>query len=294
MFTQFFGNYLLNKQLVSPENLADALHKQSTTRMKLGVLAINAGIMTAEQVDLVHAEQQRVDKRIGDVMVEMGFATREQIEELFKTQPVGHLLLGQALVDNGYMTNSQFETALRSYKAENSISDADFTEVKDETVKKLIVKFYDVSNAPNSKYLTGYLSLLFKNIIRFIGDDFTPMEFAEKDLFECKNCLVQKLSGEGDAMTVIDGDEYAITSFASRFAQEEITAYDEYAQAVVSEFLNLHNGLFTVNYSNEEGIELALEPQETLYKLDLLGMKSVFIVPVCFSFGTINFIIGFN
>ena len=260
MFTQFFGNYLLNKQLVSPENLADALHKQSTTRMKLGVLAINAGVMTAEQVDLVHAEQQKVDKRIGDVMVDMGFATREQIEELFKTQPVGHLLLGQALVDNGYMTNSQFETALRSYKEENSISDADFTDIKDENIVRLIEKFYGVDSTPNSKYLTGYLSLLFKNLIRFIGDDFTPMEFAEKSLFECKNCLVQKISGADNSITVIDGDEYAITNFASRFAKEDITNYDEYAQAVVSEFLNLHNGLFTVNYSNVEGIELQLQP----------------------------------
>ena len=58
MFTQFFGNYLLNSGLVSPEKLSDALGRLSETKLRLGVLAINAGIMTAEQVDKVHAEQQ--------------------------------------------------------------------------------------------------------------------------------------------------------------------------------------------------------------------------------------------
>ena len=55
MFSQFFGNYLLNKGLVSPEWLDDALSKQKDTRLKRGVLAVDAGIMTAAQVDMVHA-----------------------------------------------------------------------------------------------------------------------------------------------------------------------------------------------------------------------------------------------
>ena len=58
MFTQFFGNYLLNQRLVSPEQLTEALELQKTTRLKLGVLAINAGYMTAAQVDEVHNAQQ--------------------------------------------------------------------------------------------------------------------------------------------------------------------------------------------------------------------------------------------
>ena len=57
MFTQFFGSYLLNRKIVSPANLRVALEKKDTTRVKLGVLAINAGYMTAKQVDAVHKKQ---------------------------------------------------------------------------------------------------------------------------------------------------------------------------------------------------------------------------------------------
>ena len=97
MFTQFFGNYLLNKGLVSASQLSDALSVQKQTRLKLGVLAINAGYMTAEQVDMVHAAQQKVDKRIGDIACEMGFLTEEKVMELLKSQGAAHLQLGQGL-----------------------------------------------------------------------------------------------------------------------------------------------------------------------------------------------------
>ena len=112
MFTQFFGSYLLNKKIVSPANLRLALEKKDSTRVKLGVLAINAGYMTSKQVDAVHRKQATVDKRIGDIAVEMGYLTEAQVEELLSSQKTGCLLLGQALVDMGCLTNEEFEMVL--------------------------------------------------------------------------------------------------------------------------------------------------------------------------------------
>ena len=291
MFTQFFGNYLLNKGLVSPENLSNALQMQKSTRLKLGVLAINAGLMTAEQVDKVHNEQQRVDKRIGDLMVEMGYLTREQVEKLFKTQPSGHLLLGQALVDGGFMTNSQFESALKSYKIENGIADADFENVSDENTNRLVQHFYKVKDGVNVKFITGYISLLLKNVIRFIGDDFTPLDAEYLSEKLCNRCTCQRITGGLSAITVIDADEYSAVEFASRFAGEKLDNFDDYSKACISEFLNLHNGLFAVNISNDENIELKLEPQTYYNSLDISTFENAYCIPLCFSFGTVNFII---
>ena len=292
MFTQFFGNYLLHQQLVSPEHLSEVLQTMKTTRLKLGVLAINAGFMTAAQVEKAHNEQQRVDKRIGDVMVDMGFLTKDQVESLFQTQPAGHLLLGQALVDNGYMTNTQFEQALNSYKQENSISENDFNDGSDEAAARLVKHFYNFSGGTNSAYMTNYVSLLFKNLIRFIGDDFTPMD-AKPVSDEISNCVVQRIEGGLSAITIIDADTSAMIEFASRFAKEELTDDDEYTQACVSEFINLHNGLFAVNMSNDTGVELKLEPQCYYDNMDISELKNACVIPVCFSFGVVNFIVSF-
>lgn len=290
MFTQFFGNYLLHNGLVSSENLSEALQSMKSTRLKLGVLAINAGYMTAAQVEKAHIEQQRVDKRIGDVMVEMGFLTKDQVEELLKTQPSGHLLLGQALVDKGYMTNEQFENALTTYKTENSISDSDLADGSDKASKKLVEHFYTFGINNNSAYMTNYVSLLFKNLIRFIGDDFTPLD-ATAVTAPIKNCVVQKMGGGIDAVTVIAADDNTMVAFASRFAKEELTEKDEYTQACVSEFINLNNGLFAVNMSNDNNIEVKLQPQYVCEEFAVDEINSACVIPFCFPFGTVNFIV---
>lgn len=288
MFTQFFGNYLLNKGLVDTEQLADALAVQKQTRPRLGVLAINAGYMTAEQVDKVHAEQQRVDKRIGDIACDMGFLTHEQVEELLSSQGAAHLRLGQALVNSGAMTNAEFADALNSYKKENSLNDVDFSEDSGEKIDGIIRKFYSFNSYDTGAYLTEYIALLFKNIIRFIGDDFTPLAPPEK-ASEVKAGLaaVQKITGGFSCTTAVSGDEKAYLGFASRYAGEELTELDEMAHASCGEFLNLHNGLFTVNVSNEKNTELKLMPQEYLENDTLSG--SVFVIPLVFPFGTVSF-----
>lgn len=292
MFTQFFGNYLLNRGLVSPEKLSDALGRLSETKLRLGVLAINAGIMTAAQVDKVHAEQQRVDKRIGELMVDMGYATNEQIESLLKTQPSAHLLLGQTLVNDGVMTNSQFESALNSYKTEMGISDEELGASDLGDFRPLIDKFYKFDNADNSSYLNGYIVLLFKNLVRFIGADFAPLNAEELYDKISKSCLGQEISGGIKALTLIDADDDTLIEFASRFSGEHLTENDDYTRDCINEFLNLHNGLFAVNLSNETGLEINLSPQIVYDDINLATIKNSHVIPVCFSFGTINFIIS--
>ncbi len=291
MFTQFFGSYLLHKQLVTSEQLSEALLLQKNTRLKLGVLAINAGYMTADQVEKAHARQQREDKRIGEVMVEMGFLTTDQVEELFKTQPSGHLLLGQALVDKGYMSNAQFENALNSYKEENSLSDADMNDSNESSIAKMISSFYDLKASEDRDQLTNYVSLIFKNLIRFIGDDFTPMDpFSLKE--PISNVVLQNISGSENMTTLIYAEKPALIAFASRFAKEELENDDEYTQACVSEFINLHNGLFAVNVSNDTGAELQLEPQCYYDSMDIKGLSKACVVPVSYPFGIVNFVIA--
>ena len=95
-------------------------------------------------------------------------------------------------------------------------------------------------------------------------------------------------------MTAFEANNAAFTGFASRFAAEEMTSDDDFTNATVSEFLNLHNGLFTVNMSNENETELELTPQvfekDTIFTFE----GSAFCIPLVFPFGTVNFIIGSN
>jgi hypothetical protein len=290
LLTQLFGNYLLRQQLVSPSHLIEAMRSASSTRVKLGVLAINAGLMTAEQVDEVHELQKTMDKRIGDIMVEKKFLTPEEVTGLLKSQKSGHLVLGQALIDSGHMTTTQFANALKSFKLENNITDEDFVDVHDNVTDQMLSRFYKLNDNAYAQYIVDYISLLFKNLIRFIGDDFIPRKI-EKIPGTAATGASQRIKNGLSAITILDSDDQTVLEFASRFANESLSMNDNYTKACVSEFLNLHNGLYAVNLSNKDGIELELEPQQYYNNLNLTELGTLYVFPVDFTFGTINFIV---
>jgi hypothetical protein len=154
----------------------------------------------------------------------------------------------------------------------------------------MLSRFYKLSDNANSQYIVDYISLLFKNLIRFIGDDFIPRKI-EKIPGTAATGATQRIKNGMSAITILDSDDQTVLEFASRFANESLSMNDNYTKACVSEFLNLHNGLYAVNLSNKEGIELELEPQQYYDNLNLSDLGTLYVFPVDFTFGTINFIV---
>jgi len=290
MYAQFLGNYLLNKEYVTSEQLIEALQYQKSVHLKMGVLAIHAGYMNAQQVEEVHIAQTRKDGRFGELAIEAGFLTEEQVSALLNSQKPDYLLLSQALVDKGYMTTSDFEKAMKEYQEAYSISDSDFADEQNEKIAQLIQNFYEL-NGENSNLLAEYITLLFNNIIRFIGKDFTPQKAIDLADYTANRCVIQKIAGAFNAETAIDMDIETAIAFASRYAGEEFTDDNEYVQASVEDFMNLNNGLYVVNLSNEYSIESSLEPPVTTTAVPS-DRDSYFLLPITFPFGTVNFILS--
>lgn len=291
MFSQFFGGYLLNKGIVTKEQLSKAIDEKKNTRMRLGVLAINEGLMTAEQVEHVNLTQQTVDKLFGDLAVDLGYLNTRDVDELLNKQPTDYLLLGQTLVNNGVLTNSEFETAINDYKSKLSISNDDISGEQNEKLSSLINEFFHFDTAENAKVYTNYVTLMFKNLIRFIGDDFTPLKANVTRSISSSRIIVQNISGAYSAVTAIAAGKEEYSAFAKRFAKDAYVAEDDFDDASAGEFLNVCNGLYAVNESNESGTELTLFPQEFKRDTEIKLEKNAFCIPVQFSFGEIEFII---
>lgn len=258
MFSQYFGQYLLNHGLVTPEQLYQAMEAQQAAHVKLGVLAISAGVLTGAQVEEIHQEQTRQDKRFGEIALEKGYLTQEQLDSLLASQQKGHLLLGQALIDAKILTLGQLEKALKDYQEEYSLTDDQFAAVQGGDFGLLLQKTLNLDDQDG--FLNDYLSLFAKNMIRFISSQawLNRSEAQEGAIGEWS--VVQEITGSLSLTTAIAGSQQSLVELASQFAKEEIKTMDELGQAAVAEFLNLHNGLFLVNMSNR-GTELQLKPQ---------------------------------
>jgi CheY-specific phosphatase CheX len=291
MYSQYFGHFLLNKGLIKPEQLADALEYQRSVHLKLGVIAVNAGVMTPDQIESIHNMQKRVDRRFGELAIEQGFINEEQLNALLATQKQGHLMLGQALIDRNYFTLEELQKALESYKKESGMSTRQFNVVKSDETQEIEEIFKNFGESILSKTYSDYVTLLIKNIIRFI-DDNPVMEINKlnadysADWYAC-----QDITGVISLKTGIACSQDAFIKLAAKFAQEDITEADELAQASVGEFLNLHNGIFLVNMSNN-GVELDMKPQDVLRKHIIKGSDKIYVITCNMNWGKFDLLIS--
>lgn len=293
MYAQFFGNFLLSRGVVTRGQLITAIEKKTAKHIKLGTLAIHAGYMNASEVEEVITIQTQRDMHFGEIAIQEGFLTELQVKELLHSQSPDFLLLGQVLVDDQIITNQELETLINEYQSENEIYDLECNEEKKEVVERLLEKYFYIVGRNISDYEFNYTTLLFNNLVRFIGDDFTPICPTPCTEYPRNVCISQKIVGSYDINVHIDMPETVCIHFASRYADTEYTEFDEYVQASIEDFLNLHNGLFNVNVSNENGVELHLEPPY-VETVDLLTFQQEsYLMPVVYPFGTINFIFEF-
>jgi hypothetical protein len=291
MFTQLFGSYLLNKKFITPDQLKDALDYQKTVHVKLGVMAVNSGFMTAEAVNKVHLMQSKVDRKFGELAIEMGLLNDEKLEILLNTQKSDYLLLGQSLIEKGYMSLEQFDESLASYKKDHSLTEEKFKLLQNEDIDEIINTFYNFNNCSESFEYKNYISLFIRNIIRFIDADFKPLEAISIDKYNLEWGASQEITGKIKLHTYIAANESTFINFAGKYAKDTYTANDEYVKASVGEFLNLVNGIYLVNMSNDD-IELDLTPQDVISKNTLSNLSEAFCIPIEFSFGKVDIIIS--
>lgn len=293
MFVQFFGGFLLNKGAVTRKQLIDAMEKEATSHIQLGTLAMHAGLMNAEQIEEVRIAQTHTDKRFGEICIDKGYLTGDEVDELLESQYPKYLLLGQVLEEQGVFDQNTFHDLVLEYITENSIPEEDLSNKNEGSIPGLVKDYCSEFASTNKEYQLEYIELLLNDLIRFIGSDFTllhPVVYTNE--YPTQKYASQMITGSYPVSVVLDMTEDTAIKFASRYASEPFDTFDEYVQASMEDFLNLHNGLFNVNISNTYSDELGLEPPVSGEKEAIESHSPMYMFPALFSFGIVNIVMS--
>lgn len=294
MYTQFFGNFLLNNKIVNPDQLLELMAEQNKSHIKVGTLAMHAGYMTADEVDSIIIMQTHEDKMFGELAVEMGYLTAGQLESLVGKQIPDYLMLGQLLVEKGYCTTAEFENLLLKYQSENEISSMETRgNQRNNNIIRIIMNYCGSTKEPISDDAMNFLNLFFNNLIRFIGDDFTVLNLQKLPSVDGRHTVSQEILGDTHYLLMLDMEEAAAAKFANRYAHENFESYgdeaDEFISASLEDFLNLHNGLYLVNLAAKAN-GLALQPPVTKKNEVITLTEDSYMLPIMFPFGTVHLI----
>ncbi len=296
MFNQYFGNYLLEKRIITPEQLRIVLEEQKTIKVKLGVLAIDAGYMNAAQVNSIHMLQAAKDKKFGELAIEEGYLNADKLDELLNAQKKSNVLLGQALIEKGYFDFEKYEEVLLQYNKDSGFNPDEIKALKENDVEKIVQIFLKTVNNADSHLHHDYFELFIRNLVRFIDDEIRMEEAREIDTYPFSYFITQRMEGEQNLFTGFAGSESTMVKFGAAFMtsfasiyNESLNGMDAIVKDALGEFMNCQNGLFLSNMSHQ-GVDLELVPSEIKENGLLKPVKNIYVVPCYLSFGKIDFI----
>jgi CheY-specific phosphatase CheX len=120
MPVKFFGQFLLEKGVITREALLKAVALQDSTNLKVGEMAGSMGLITSAQIERVHDAQRSEDLQFGDMCVKLGILTAEQLKGVLAKQKATHLFIGEALIKVGALKADDLPKHLDAFKADQA------------------------------------------------------------------------------------------------------------------------------------------------------------------------------
>ncbi len=218
--------------------------------------------------------------------------THAQLEELLEGQRHCQISLSQAIIDQGYLNLTQLEQALTDYRQENRMSNDQWQQALDVVDYTQIARlFLDLKAAGAlEEVYYDYIGLLMRNVMRFLNEYPVVDESRPFDGLINNWLISQYINGPVSLFTGLAMDDATLLAMARGYSGEELSVLDEVAKDSVAEFLNVVNGVFCVNASNQ-GANLNLEPR-TIMQCNELTLENSYCIPVKLPFGTVNLILA--
>lgn len=275
MVEYILGNYLVEINKISKEQLSAVLEQQSAVRVKLGLIAVAEGFMTTEQAEEVNRLQAVKDKRFGDIAVEQGYLTDEQVGKLLKEQGNTYFMFVQTLVDLGLLEMDEIDALVEEFRKDKGVTNSEIEDIKSDDPDR-IIPLYLPDDAKKYQELIG---IAVRTMIRLIDRHVYIGEASLCESTTCKAVTGQKLEGEESFTDYLAEESGALLKLGSVFGQYEFTEVDEDVLDSASEFLNCINGLYATTESRS-GIFLELLPPEYTVEEKTLSSSVVCKVPI--------------
>jgi hypothetical protein len=177
------GDLLVDQQLLTEDELEQALAEQSRSGRLLGQILVNNGYLSAFSLARVLSEQHGVELRrtreeeepptpplalvdgpepattwrpLGKLLVERGFLTESQLAGALEEQETGHGRLGEILVSRGLLTGAELARALAEQQGVTLEQEGELeTQMRPSSPDEPVYKVFEVVFEPGYQRRTA-------------------------------------------------------------------------------------------------------------------------------------------
>ncbi len=253
MAVKFFGQFLVENNLITREALLQAIDLQEQKNLRLGETAITAGYVTKEDIERAHNAQMSKDMKLGDVLVEMGILTLNQLNDIITRQKNSHLYIGEALVLVGALSSELLQKHLEAFKLDQAQYVSERIELP--------------AGMANSLVWEMAADMTYKMITRVLGLPFRPGTCKTVQTVDANFMMAaMDLAGDVGARYIISVSEGIQKKIAKAILREESVEGEtlEILEDTVMEFVNVVCGNIAAKAS-QMGKVMNIHPPVTLH-----------------------------
>ncbi len=114
----FFGKFLIDKKMITEEQLKKALSLQKEERYELKDIANFSGKLTEKQIDMVFRgmkEEKYAGKEFCEVALEMNLITPNDVQDIMVLENEINIRIGKVLVELGHMKEEECHQCLTEF-----------------------------------------------------------------------------------------------------------------------------------------------------------------------------------
>ncbi len=279
MFGVYFGKYLEDIGVISHETYQDIIDQCRNSKVELGVLAVEEGMMIDAQADEVNFLQTMQDMKFGDIAISMNYITPEQLDVLLKKQGNGYMRFVRILLDNGILSLDEIEKHLEDFR-ENEKYDVEELEGLKRSDIETVVGAY-LKNVDLNDMERSYFRLMARNLVRFVDKHVRFEMCTECDTYTARFLISQALTGDHNLLCGLA--DIGVAVIAEEYCEEDFFEINEDCLDAACEYLNVTDGTFLSQLS-EEGVDMDLQLPQFYTDYVTLHAKKMFVLP-CYLYG---------
>lgn len=287
MFSQFFGNYLLEHNVITKQQFTECMDYMKVNCVKLGLIAESEGLLTRAQANELNRLQMNTDRRFGELAIEKGYLTENDISKLLHLQGSPYLIFIQALQENQLLTRDEIDSLLNDYQQETHMSNSDLAALRAGNLDEM-VNFFVPAEDQN---VISLFTLALRNITRFVSPYIRFEGPVKTSTYTGKSVALQRTNGERNGFLAFASEGKEILKIADGFAGEFFDQVDEDSLDSVCEFINCINGLYASELSFRN-TTIDMLPPEFGFDHTISSNQKFYVLPIYIKGKHIDLIVG--
>ena len=254
MSTKFFGEYLVEKKVITEAMLEEAIRYEQWISRPYIALAMKKGILTNEQINALDAEFAAPPSPSVQVQIKGENVVFSRPKESSADLTTKSLVLGEALVQKGHLTLAQLKQFLEDYRTNAFDPDRQFwlhQYIRERTLQSI----------PHPDIVSIMLQITidsFVNHIKLLVNP-TVIRTGVDARLTSEHVFSQEISGDRKFHYALGLSDAFVRVVASRLLECDCTEIDDMALDAVAEFVNIVVGEACRRFSTKN-IMLKAEP----------------------------------